>query len=134
MSQSELVSKNNKIMITIFQAKKIHTLNPSNPIATHIAVNEDGMILGVGGYDDVAGWGEHNLDDSFADKIITPGFVEAHAHVMAGGMMTLPFLGYFERARADGTIAPGIKSYEELITALKDEDAKLKDPDRKSVV
>ena len=67
-------------------------------------------ILGVGTYEDVAGWGESRLDDSFANKIMTPGFVEAHAHVMAGGMMTLPYLGYFERAWADGSIARGITS------------------------
>lgn len=115
-------------MITIYNARKIHTLNPSNPEATHIAVNEDGVILGVGSYDEVAGWGEHKTDDSFADKIIVPGFVEAHAHVMAGGMMTLPFLGYFDRPLADGTIAPGIQSHEALIETLKAEDAKLEDP------
>ena len=115
-------------MITIYNTRKIHTLNPSNPEATHIAVDSEGMILGVGSLDDVSGWGEYELDDSFADKIIVPGFVEAHAHVMAGGMMTLPFLGYFDRQLADGAIAPGIKSYETLIDVLKAEDAKREDP------
>ena len=115
-------------MITIYKAAKIHTLNPSNPTADHIAVDDSGMILGVGTYEDVAGWGESRLDDSFANKIMTPGFVEAHAHVMAGGMMTLPYLGYFERARADGSIAPAITSYDMLIDALRAEDARLDDP------
>ncbi len=40
--------------ITIFQAKKIITLNPSNPEGTHVAVRE-GRILGVGSLDDVTG-------------------------------------------------------------------------------
>ena len=115
-------------MITIYKAAKIHTLNPSNPTADHIAVDDSGMILGVGTYEDVAGWGESRLDDNFANKIMTPGFVEAHAHVMAGGMMTLPYLGYFERARADGSIAPAITSYDMLIDALRAEDARLDDP------
>ncbi len=120
-------------MITIYKAAKIHTLNPSNPTADHIAVDDSGMILGVGTYEDVAGWGESRLDDSFANKIMTPGFVEAHAHVMAGGMMTLPYLGYFERARADGSIARGITSYDMLIDALRAEDARLDDPHKEIV-
>ena len=33
--------------ITVFAARKIVTMNPSNPEGTHVAVR-DGMILGVG--------------------------------------------------------------------------------------
>ncbi len=115
-------------MITIYKAAKIHTLNPSNPTADHIAVDSLGMILGVGTYEETAGWGEHQLDESLSEKVFIPGFVEAHAHVMAGGMMTLPYLGYFQRARADGSIAPGITSYDMLLDELRAEDAKLSDP------
>jgi hypothetical protein len=119
-------------MITIFSAKKVRTMNPSNPEATHIAVR-DGSILGVGSLDEVSGWGEYQLDDTFVDKVIVPGFVEAHAHVMAGGMMMLPYLGYFDRPRADGTTAIGIKSYDQLIEVLKAEDARLEDPNEQIV-
>ena len=91
------------------------------------------MILGVGSLDDVSGWGEYELDESFKDKVIVPGFIEAHAHVMAGGMMTLPYLGFFDRPLADGSIAPGIQSYEALIDAQKSQDAKLEDPDEQIV-
>lgn len=114
-------------MITIYQARKIITLNPSNPEATHIAVR-DGMILGVGSLDEVAGWGEYTLDSTFDDKVIVPGFVEAHAHVMAGGMLQRPYIGYFDRPLPDGTIASGIRSYEQLITQLRQIDASIADP------
>ena len=50
----------------------------------------------MGSLDEVSGWGEYQLDDTFVDKVIVPGFVEAHAHVMAGGMTMLPYLGYFD--------------------------------------
>ena len=43
--------------IAIFTAKKIITMNPSNPEGTHIAVR-DGRILGVGSLEEVSGWGE----------------------------------------------------------------------------
>lgn len=114
-------------MITIFSARKIHTMNPSNPVATHIAVR-DGMILGVGSLDELSPWGEYQLDETFADRTIVPGFIEAHAHVMAGGMMTLPYLGYFDRPRADGSTARGIRNYDDLIETLKAADARLEDP------
>ncbi len=91
------------------------------------------MILGVGSLEEVSGWGEYELNESFADKVLVPGFVEAHAHVMAGGMMTLPYLGFFARPRADGSIAPGIQSYDALIDSLKAIDAGLDDPDEEIV-
>lgn len=112
--------------ITIYQAKKIITMNPSNPEGTHVAVR-DGLILGVGSLDEVAGWGEYDLDTSFSEHVIVPGFVEAHAHVMAGGMMLLPYMGYFERKLPDGSTAPGIKSYEALLEALKIAESNLTD-------
>lgn len=114
-------------MITIFVAKKIITMNPSNPVGTHIAIR-DGMILGVGSLEDLEGWGDYQLDDSFKDKVLTPGFVEAHAHVMAGGMMLTPYVGYFDRPLADGGIAKGIQSYDELVERLKEEEANIEDP------
>ena len=113
--------------ITVFQTRKAITMNPANPEGTHIAVR-DGMILGVGTLDEVSGWGEYQLDTTFADHIITPGFVEAHAHVMAGGMMLLPYVGYFDRPMADGSIAPGIQNYDALLDALREHERKLTDP------
>jgi predicted amidohydrolase YtcJ len=119
-------------MTTIYNAKKIITMNPTNPEGTHVAVR-DGMILGVGSLEDLTGWGEYEEDDSFRDKIIVPGFVEAHAHVMAGGMMQHVYLGFFDRPLPDGSIAPGIKNYDQLIATLKEEDAKLEDPNKQLI-
>ena len=34
-------------MITIYEARKILTMNPARPVATHVAVR-DGLILGAG--------------------------------------------------------------------------------------
>jgi predicted amidohydrolase YtcJ len=114
------------LSITIYQAKKIITMNPSNPEGTHVAVR-DGLILGVGSLIEVSGWGEYELDTRFSEHIIVPGFVEAHAHVMAGGMMLLPYMGYFERKLPDGSTAPGIKSYAALIEALKLAESNMED-------
>ena len=116
-----------KTPITIFRARQIVTLNPSNPEGSHVAVR-DGTILGVGSIAELAGWGDYELDDSFRDHVIVPGLVEAHAHTMEGAMTLLPYLGYFDRPMPDGGTAKGIKSYVELIAALRRADAALADP------
>ena len=114
--------------ITIFQARKVITMNPTNPYGTHVAVR-DGWVLGVGSLEELAGWGEYELDTTFANHVLTPGFVEAHAHVMAGGMMLLPYVGYFDRPTADGGVAPGIQDYDALVDRLREEDARMTDPE-----
>lgn len=113
--------------IRIYVARKIITMNPSNPLGTHVAVR-DGQILGVGSLEEVAVWGDYQLDETFVDHVIAPGFVEAHAHVMEGAAGRMPYLGYFDRPLPDGGTARGIKSFSELIERLEEIDASLNDP------
>jgi predicted amidohydrolase YtcJ len=114
--------------ITIFKAKQIVTMNPSNPEGTHVAVR-DGRILGVGTLDEVKGWGEYTLDNTFEELVLVPGFVEAHAHVLEGGFAGIPYVGRFDRGRPDGSISKGIGSYDELIATLKTLDAEIEAPE-----
>ena len=58
--------------ITIYQAKKIVTLYDVVPEATHVAVR-DGRVLGAGMLEDLTGWGDYTLDDTFKDLVIIPG-------------------------------------------------------------
>lgn len=71
--------------ITIFPARKVITMHPERPEATAVAVM-DGRILGVGDAkalaEDVRALGQSVVDDSFADKILMPGIVEAHTHLV----------------------------------------------------
>lgn len=119
--------------ITIFRARKVVTMNPSNPGGTHIAVRA-GRILGVGTLDEVKGWGPYELDETFADLVLVPGFVEAHGHALEGAQSILPTAGYFDIRTADGEVRPGIKSYDELVRRLKALDAALTNPDEPLVV
>jgi predicted amidohydrolase YtcJ len=113
--------------IHIYSARRIVTMNPANPEGTHIAIR-NGEILGVGSLEEVAVWGDYVLDERFKDHVIVPGFVEAHAHVMEGAMALTPYLGWFDRPLPDGTTAPGVRSYDELIDRLREIDSRLKDP------
>jgi len=109
---------------TVFEAKKVITMDPNCPEATHIAVRE-GRILAVGNLEKVSGWGPYTLDDSFKDKIILPGFVEGHAHLLAGGMWKYLYVGYQDRVDPDGKLWQGVVTIEDVLERLAQEDAKL---------
>jgi predicted amidohydrolase YtcJ len=110
--------------ITVFSAKKIITMNPARPNATHVAVR-DGRVLATGTIDEIAGWGDYTLDDSFANKVIMPGFVEGHCHLMAGGIWRYTYVGYQDRVDPDGKLWPGVKTLEEVLTRLKEAEMEL---------
>ena len=67
----------------IFQAKKIITMNPSKPVATHVAVR-DGRILAAGDLESLKNWGPHELENRLSEKVLMPGLVEGHAHATEG--------------------------------------------------
>ena len=71
--------------ITLFQAKKIITMDRNRPDATHVAVR-DGLILAVGGPDCAEGWGEARICDRFAGTVTLPGPAEAPDLASAGGL------------------------------------------------
>ena len=68
--------------IKVYRAKEIITMDPTAPRATAIAVQGD-RIVGIGDSDDVDQWGVEQIDDSFDDCVLLPGFIEAHSHVMS---------------------------------------------------
>ena len=92
--------------ITILSARKIITMNSYSSHATHVAIRE-GRILGVGTAQDLAGWGDADLDDRFSDKVLMPGFVEGHCHAKEGGVWDQPYVGYLDRRDPDGALWPG---------------------------
>ena len=65
-------------------AKKVVTMDPSWPTGNAIAV-QNGVIVSVGSLKDMDCWIKtsqvpHEIDCSFADKVIVPGFIEPHIH------------------------------------------------------
>ena len=110
--------------ITIYAAKKIITMNPNQAVASHVAVQE-GRILGVGSLQNLAGWGDYKLDQTFAEKILLPGFVEGHAHTMEGTLWRYVYCGYFDRMDPNGTLWEGAKSIDAVLARLKAAETKL---------
>ncbi len=112
------MARTNQNPITVFKARKILTMNPRQPEATHVAVR-DGRVLAVGSLDRMQAWGDFEIDERFADKVLMPGLVEGHSHLMAGGLWQFPFTGFHARTAPDGTVWSGCKNFEEVIERLQ---------------
>lgn len=113
--------------ITVFQARQILTMNPRQPQATHVAVRE-GRILGVGDLARMQAFGDFTLDTRYADKVLMPGLVEGHSHLMAGGLWKFSFVGFHARTSPDGRVWEGCRNFDEVIARLRAADAALTDP------
>ena len=93
----------------VYSARKIITMNPSRPSATHVAVRE-GRIVATGSADELVVNGAR-LDTRFADKVLMPGFVEGHSHIMEGLMWReVDANGFLVNAFAD-TVAAKFPMY-----------------------
>lgn len=113
-------------MTTLYPARRILTMNPARPEATHVAVR-DGRILGVGTREELAGWGAHTLDPRFADKVLMPGLVEGHSHTMEGTFWRYAYVGWFERMDPDGRVWTGVKSIEAAVERLTEAAGRIED-------
>lgn len=108
--------------VTVYVARRIHTMNPAQPMATHVAVR-DGRILAVGDLARMQAWGAFTLDERFADQVLLPGFVEGHCHLKEGSMWDMPYLGWFDRRDPQGKTWPGLRSMAAVVARLGEIDA-----------
>ena len=102
-------------------------MNRGFPFGEAVSVR-DGRILGVGTVNELAGFGEHVVDDRFRDQVLLPGFVEAHTHVMAGGLWQFPYVGYFDRTDPDGRFWHGSTSIEAVVERLVEVEHEMTEP------
>ncbi len=68
--------------LTVFTARRVRTMEPSQPTAEAVAVR-DGRIVEVGTLDTLRPWldaYDHEIDDTFSDHVIMPGFIDPHLH------------------------------------------------------
>ncbi len=112
--------------IIVFEAKKIITMDPNQPEATHVAVRE-GEILAVGDARCADAWGDVTHDYSLAHTVLMPGFVEGHAHMMAGAMWRYAYAGYHDRIDPSGKLWKGLTDIDAVIAGLSDYEKGLDD-------
>jgi len=108
--------------ITVWVAKKIITMDGQIPYATHVAV-KDGKIYETGDWETVSGRIKdqpYTVENRFADKIIMPGFIEAHMHALPAGLLWLnTYVGSFDRVNPDGSPGKGAKTFQGVLNKLK---------------
>ncbi|MGI9597010.1 MAG: amidohydrolase, partial [Acidimicrobiales bacterium] len=110
---------------TIYPARRIITMNPANPEGSAVAVRS-GRVLGVGTVEELARWGEHTVDERFADKVLMPGFVEAHCHAGTGAVWINPYVGFFDRRAPDGVVWKGCRDIDEVVERLIEVDGRMR--------
>ena len=107
--------------ITVFTARKIHTMNRPSPQATAVAVR-DGHVLEAGTLETLRPWletGDFEIDGRFDGKVIFPGFIDPHLHPSLGAVL-LPahFVTAFEWALPDRNV-PATRGHENYLKTLK---------------
>jgi predicted amidohydrolase YtcJ len=112
----------------VYRARKIITMNPARPEVSHVMVR-DGRILGAGSRDELEGWGNYQLDERFADKVLMPGLVEGHAHTMEGTLWRYVYCGFFDRTDPDGKLRAGAKTVDAVLARLKEAETAMSDAD-----
>ncbi|TCU64298.1 hypothetical protein EDE08_11656 [Bradyrhizobium sp. R2.2-H] len=112
----------------VYSARKIVTMNPSRPHATHVAVR-DGRIVAVGNAAEIAPFAGGAIDDRFRDKVLLPGFVEGHSHIMEGMMWSLPYVGAFDRRSPEGKVVSGVRDIDAIVARLQEAESRIGDPD-----
>ncbi|MFM5893999.1 MAG: amidohydrolase [Novosphingobium sp.] len=99
--------------VTVFEARKIVTMEPAQPSARFVAV-ADGMILGVADtLDQLTSWTTGRtvqIDRRFASHVLMPGLIDPHIHPMqAAVMLNLPFIAPDDWKLPSGTY-PGTQT------------------------
>ena len=97
--------------LKVFSAAKIRTMDPGRPEANAVAVSDD-RIVSVGTLESMRPWLRrlpHEIDDSFADRVLMPGFVDPHTHLrLSGTYMGLNYVGPIDSTDMQGNRVRGL--------------------------
>lgn len=113
--------------VVVYPARRVVTMDPSRPTAEAVAVRGD-RVLAVGGVEELSAFGPARTDDRYADAVLFPGFVEAHAHASSGAVWRSTYVGWFDRTDPDGRTWTGCRSIEEVLSRLVEVERALTDP------
>ena len=113
--------------IVVYTAKRIVTMEPSQPHATAVAVR-GGVILSVGDEAELAPWlagRAHRMDRRFERSVLLPGLIDNHLHpLMAALLLPMEFITPEDWELPDGT-RPGVLGHEAYLTRLRSAEAGL---------
>ena len=119
-----------KEKLKIYTAKRILTMDPGRPFATAIAINGD-KIVSVGTLESLKPYMDrhpYEIDDSFQDNILMPGFIDTHTHfLMSGVFQMLYYVGPITSYGAKGGTNDPCHSRDDVLQRLRDIVAKAGD-------
>ncbi|MBN8991316.1 MAG: amidohydrolase [Rhizobiales bacterium] len=115
--------------MTVYRARKVITMDPGRPFAECVAVR-DGRIVSTGTIESMQPWltrYSHEIDDTFAGKIIMPGFIDPHTHfAFSSSYLTMHYVGPIDSPGPQG-INKGLLTRGEVMAKLQE--AADSDPD-----
>ena len=116
--------------LVIYTAKKIVTMERANPDATAVAVSGKQILL-AGSLEEIKqflGDKPYLVDDTFATKVIMPGFIDQHLHPLLGALTLAVEVIAPEDWVVPGRIWKKATNQEQFLGRLKDANAGLVDP------
>jgi predicted amidohydrolase YtcJ len=118
--------------VTVFTARKVRTMDPGRPEVEAVAVL-DGKVLSTGTIESMQPWLSRydvTVDDTFKDKVIMPGFIEAHSHCwMSAGFLSLQYIGPLPWPGPNGMLKP-METVDDILALFKKIDAEEEDPNK----
>ena len=115
----------------IYGARRIRTMDDSLPEATAVAVSR-GKIVAVGSLEELQRQlanQSYEVDDTFRDKVLMPGFIDNHVHPMlvGGFLLQTQFITPFDWNLPSGHVQ-GVRGHEAYLARLREAEAKMTDP------
>ena len=100
-------------------------MDPGWPEVQAVAVL-DGRVLSTGTMESMQPWLSHydvTVDDTLKDKVIMPGFIEAHSHCwMSAGFLSLQYIGPLPWPGPHGMNKP-VDTVDDILSLFKKLDA-----------
>jgi hypothetical protein len=115
---------------TIYIARKVITMEPSNPSGDAVAISGK-RIVAAGKLNDVKkALGDHpyTVDETFKSKIVMPGFIDQHLHPILGALTLAVEVIAPEDWNLPGKSFKAASSHDEYLSRLKSGEAQLKTP------
>lgn len=113
-------------LVVIYCAKKIITMDPMQPTAEAVAV-QNGKIYAVGSLKNIThglklAGREFYIDKQFSEQVILPGFIEAHCHPLPTGLFwQWIYIGADVRLDPNGNQQGGYRSKTTALNALREQ-------------
>jgi len=108
--------------LKVFTAAKVRTMDPGRPEASAVAVS-GGRIVSVGTLESMEPWlrrQPHDIDDTFADQVLMPGFVDPHTHLrVSGTYMGINYVGPIDSTDPIGNRIEGLPNRDAVIEHLR---------------